>query len=195
MSMMRSSVSLQEMINQSIQVVSNPSVETFERYEKRGTLTNAAIYVAIGAVISGILGFFVSGLGGIFTGLISALVVFFVFTGMVYFMGKQQGGTGTWDEVAYTFSLFVVPLTIVTAILSLIVGIFARVPLISILTNSAGFLVQIFIMIVQVYFGYLAVQSSMNLRDQTKAMLTLGLSWVGTLIVLFIVGMIGGIFR
>jgi hypothetical protein len=194
MSMMRSSVSLQEMINQSIQVVTTPSVETFERYEKRGTLTNAAIYVAIGAVISGILGFFASGLGGVITGLISALVVFFVFTGMVYFIGKQQGGTGTWDEVAYTFSLFVVPLTIVSAILSLILGVFNLIPVVNILTNFAGFLVQIFIMIIQVYFGYLAVQSSMNLRDQTKAMLTLGLSWVGTLIVLFIVGMIGGIF-
>jgi hypothetical protein len=193
MSMMRSSVSLQEMLNQSIQVVTNPSVPTFEKYEKRGTVTNAAIYVAIGAVISGIFGIFTGGIGGLIAGVISALIVFFVFTGLVYLIGKQMTGTGTWDEVAYTFSLFTVPLTIVSAILTLLLTIFNLIPILGALAGLAGLFIWIFIMIIQVYFGYLAVQSSMNLRDN-QAMITLALAWLGTIVALGVLGGITGLF-
>lgn len=193
MSMVRRSVPLQEMINESIQVVTSPSVATFERYEKNGTTTNAAIYVAIGAVISGILGFFSGGLGGLIGGVISALLVFFLFTGLVFSIGKQQGGTGTWDEVAYTFSLFIVPLTIANAVLTLIFGILGIVPILGILTNFVGFVISILLLVVQVYFGYLAVQSSMNLREQGKAMMTLGLAWLGTVGALLLLSVLVGI--
>ncbi|NTV64687.1 MAG: hypothetical protein HGA65_14310, partial [Oscillochloris sp.] len=97
-------ISIPEMIAQSRDVITNPSVSTFERYEQRGTTVNAAIYVGIATIISGILGL-TSGLGGLISGVIGALVGFFVFTGMVFYIGKNvANGTGTWDEVAYTFS-------------------------------------------------------------------------------------------
>ncbi|NTW02552.1 MAG: hypothetical protein HGA19_14950 [Oscillochloris sp.] len=115
MSMTRQ-VSLPEMVAQSRDVISNPSVGTFERYEHQGTIANAAIYVGIAAVISGLLGL-ISGFGGLISGILNALVLFFVFTGLVFYIGKSiASGTGTWDEVAYTFSLFWAPLAVVSAI-------------------------------------------------------------------------------
>lgn len=194
MSMIRKSVTIPEMINQSLEVVTSPSVPTFEKYEKNGTLANAAIYVAIGAVISGLLGIFSGGLGGAIVGVLGALVQFFVFTGLVYYIGQQQGGSGTWDEVAYTFSLFSVPLTVIGAVISLIVTLLLFIPIINIIAGFAALIVGLLLLVAQIYFGYLAVQSSMNLREQNKAIITLVLAAVGTFIALAIVGSIGAIF-
>lgn len=194
MSMIRKSVTIPEMINQSIEVVTNPSVPTFEKYEKNGTLANAAIYVAIGAVISGLLGIFSGGLSGAIMGVLGALVQFFVFTGLVYYIGQQQGGNGTWDEVAYTFSLFSVPLTVIGAVVTLVLGLLLFIPIINIIAGFALLIVGLLLLIAQIYFGYLAVQSSMNLRVQNKAAITLVLAAVGTFLALLVVTGIGGIF-
>ncbi len=194
MSMIRKSVTIPEMINQSIEVVTSPSVPTFEKYEKNGTLANAAIYVAIGAVVSGLLGIFSGGLGGAIVGLLGALVQFFVFTGLVYYIGQQQGGSGTWDEVAYTFSLFSVPLTVIGAVVTLVLGLLLFIPIINIIAGFALLIVGLLLLIAQIYFGYLAVQSSMNLREQNKAVITLVLAAVGTFLALIVVTGIGSIF-
>ena len=70
------------------------------------------------------------GIGGFLGGLLGALVQFFVFTGLVFFLGKNiAGGSGSWDEVAYTFALFTAPLIVLGALLSLIVAAFAWIPL------------------------------------------------------------------
>ncbi len=182
--------SIPEMVNQSITVITNPSVATFERYERRGTLTNAAIYVGIAALITGLLGVFGGGLGGAISGAIGALINFFLFTGLVYYIGKQQGGTGSFDEVAYTFSLFSVPLSIIGAVVGLVIAIFAWIPIINLLVGLAGLLVALVVLAAQVYFGYLAVQSSMNLTDQTKAIITLGGAALATLVIQIVLGSI-----
>lgn len=190
MAMMKQS-SLPEMVAQSRDILQNPSVPVFERYEHRGTMSNAAIYVGIAALVAGLLGLFSGGLSGLFGGILSALVQFFVFTGLVYFLGKSiYGGSGTWDEVAYTFSLFTAPLIVLGAILGLVVFLFAWIPLINVIVGLVGAIIGILLMLVQIYYGYLAIQSSMNLRDQTQSLIVLILSFIASAVVMGIVGWI-----
>jgi hypothetical protein len=182
-----STSSLPEMINSSIVVLTKPSIATFEQYEKRGTLQTALIYVGVAAVVAalfGLLGGLVDAntgpVRGALGGFISVFVNFLLFTGTTYYVGKSQGGTGTFDEVAYTFSLFWVPLSLLSTVLTIvliitIVGI-CLVPLVAIAT-----------LVAYVYFAYLAVQSSMNLVDRSKVWITLAaaaiVTFIGSLIV------------
>lgn len=46
---------LTNMFNQSIQVISKPSVATFEQFENKGTLREAVIYVLTAGIIVGLL--------------------------------------------------------------------------------------------------------------------------------------------
>ena len=181
--------SVSDMINSSIVVVTKPSVSTFEMYERRGNLTSALIYVGLGAIITAILGAIVSPagiVGGILSGLIGTILSFVIFTYAVFFIGKSQGGTGTYDEVAYTFSLFSVPLAVIGAVFGLIARI---LPLLACLVGPP---ILLALLVAQIYFGYLAVQSSMNLRDSGKAIITLVvaalLSFIVTLIIAAIFG-------
>jgi len=172
--------SLSEMVNSSIVVMTKPSVSTFEMYERRGNLTSALVYMGIAAAISGILGAVASDAGvvaGLLSGVLTAIVGFLVFTYAVFFIGKSQGGTGTYDEVGYTFSLFSAPLTVIGAVLGLIGRI---LPLLACLI---GLPVALALLVAQVYFGYLAVQSSMNIRETGKAILTLVVAAIITFIV------------
>jgi hypothetical protein len=187
---MTQQVSIQEMVNQSRAIITSPSVATFERYERHGNMTNAAIYVAIAAVISGLVGL-INGPNGLLSGLIGTMVQFFVFTGLVFFIGKNlANGTGTWDEVAYTFSLFWAPLSVIGSLVGAVILLLAFIPIINILAGLAGLVIGLALLVVNIYFGYLAVQSSMNITDQGKAILTLVLAAVGSFIVLLVVGSI-----
>ncbi|MEI6179835.1 MAG: YIP1 family protein [Chloroflexales bacterium] len=182
--------SLPEMLVQSRELMQNPSVPVFEHYEQRGTITNAAIYVGVAALIAAALGF-IGGINGLISGLLISLVQFFAFTGMVYFLGKRlYAGTGTWDEVAYTFSLFTAPLIVVGALLSFVVALLGWIPLIGWLVGFAGGIVSILLLVVQVYYAYLAVQSSMNLRDQSQALTVLILSFVTSAVAIGLVAWI-----
>jgi hypothetical protein len=44
-----------DMFGQSLTVMTNPSVATFEQFERRGGMTQALIYVTISGVIAGLL--------------------------------------------------------------------------------------------------------------------------------------------
>jgi hypothetical protein len=184
--------SVSDMINSSIAVVTKPSVATFEMFERRGNLTSALIYVGLGAVVTGILGAIASPLGvvgGVLSGVISTILSFVIFTYAVFFIGKSQGGTGTYDEVAYTFSLFSVPLAVIGAV----VGMLGR--LLPLLACVVGLPIGLALLAAQIYFGYLAVQSSMNLRESGKAIITLVVAAILSFIVgLIIAAIIGGIF-
>jgi len=153
---------LTDMFSQSMVVLSKPSVNTFERFEKRGGMQQALIYVAVGAVIVGLFSLF-GGLLAFLGGIIGTLLGFLVFVYVTHAVGQSQGGTGTLDEVAYTFSLFWVPLSIVGGLLILVVS------LLGFLTFGLGFLllplVGLVVIALNIYFGYLAVQSSMNLYN------------------------------
>jgi hypothetical protein len=167
--------SLAEMVNRSVDVLRNPSVATFERHEKRGTLQTALLYVAVAAVVAAIIGL----LGGFRGALESALIVFaqfFLFAGVTYYVGKSQGGTGTVDEVGYTFSLFMVPISVVFSVA------FVVLLLIPILGWCLIPFVWLGSVLAYVYFAYLAVQSSMNLRDSTRVLITLGAAALATFV-------------
>jgi hypothetical protein len=167
--------SISDMVNQSREVLTKRDITTFETYENRGGLKEAIIYMAIAAVITGLLGL-TGGMGGFITGILSTLIGFLVFTYLVYLIGKQFSGTGTFDQVAYTFSLFYAPLSVLFSVLTFVlvitlIGIFF-VPFVGILAIIAN-----------IYFAYLAVQSSMNMRDSGKIWLTLILAGLGSWIV------------
>ncbi len=184
-----STSSLPEMINSSIAVLTRPSIHTFEQYEKRGGMRDALIYVGVAALVAGLVGFVFGLLGGIsaaiaglIIGLVTSLVGFLVFGFAIYFMGRQQGGTGTQDEVLYTTALYTAPLTAIT-------GVINAVPVLNCLLIPVTFAIGIY----QIYLGYLATRSSMNL-DQTKAIITVVVAYIAMLVVgILLVGVLAGL--
>ncbi|MDW8481358.1 MAG: hypothetical protein RML14_05645 [Meiothermus sp.] len=81
---------LSQMFSQSLQVLSRPSVATFEELENKGTLREALIYVLVAAVITGLLGTG-SSATGFLSSVIGTLAGFLVFTYLVYYVGQNQG--------------------------------------------------------------------------------------------------------
>jgi hypothetical protein len=182
--MMVQGVSISEMLNQSTTVLTKPSVQTFEQYEKRGGTREAIVYIAVAAVLAGIAGMLFGFLGGIsgaivglLGGLLRPLIGFFVFAYVLYWVGKQQGGTGTQDEVFYTCALYTAPLLAIT-------GVVGAIPLISCLFLPVSLVLGLY----QIYLGYLAARSSMNL-DQNKAIISVAAAIVAMwLVSIFIIG-------
>lgn len=172
---------LQTMVGQSVDVMTNPNEITFERYERHGSLREAAIYIGLAAVVAGLFSLGGGALGFV-GGVINALIGFFLFTWLVYVIGKGQGGTGTFDEVAYTFALFIAPLTIIGGLF----GIVAAIPIINLLVPILGLV----LLAVQAVFAFIAVRSSMNITDKRTALITLGGAVIATFIVQLIVAMI-----
>jgi hypothetical protein len=182
--MMVQGVSISEMLNQSITVLTKPSVQSFEQYEKRGGMREAIIYIVVAAVLAGIAGLVFGLLGGVggallglIGGLIRPLISFFVFAYVLFFVGKQQGGTGTQDEVFYTCALYTAPLLAV-------VGVVGAIPLINCLFAPVSLVLALY----QIYLGYLAARSSMNL-DQNKAIISVAAAILAQIVVgIFIAG-------
>lgn len=169
------SQTISTMFGQSLQVLTKPSVATFEQYEAKGTLREALIYVLLAAVI-GALGNLGGGITAFLNSIIATVAGFLVFVYLVHTIGKSQGGTGNLDHVAYTFALFWAPISVLFGILTLlliitIIGIFL-LPLVIPLAIA-----------VNVYFAYLAVQSSMNLTESGKIWITLITAAVGTFLI------------
>jgi hypothetical protein len=108
------------------------------------------------------------------------IIGFFVNAWLVYTVGKAQGGTGTQDEVFYSLSLFQAPIQAIS-------GAVGAIPLLGCLALPLTFALGIY----GIYLGYLAVRSSMNL-DQNKAIITMVVAFIGTLIVGAILGTVLG---
>jgi hypothetical protein len=180
--MMIQGVSVGDMLNQSMTVLTKPSVQSFELFEKRGGQREALIYVVIAAVLVGVVGLafgflggFVGAIGGLLRG-VFALLGFYVFAFVMSYVGKQQGGTGTQDEVFYTASLYTAPILAVT-------GVVSAIPIIGCLALPVTFALGLY----QIYLGYLAARSSMNLQ-QNPAIITV----VAAIVAQFIVGVFVG---
>jgi hypothetical protein len=194
--------SMSEMVAQSRDVITNPSVATFERYEKRGNIGTAGVYVLGAAVVAGILAFLAALLPGppgnpigvLIGGVAGALLNFVLFTGLVYYLGRNVGaGTGSWDEVAYSFALFAAPLAVISGLLTFLVALLGGIPLLGGLIGLGAAVGAILVLLAQIYFGFLAVQSSMNIHDQGRALLVLVLAGIGTLVGQLVLGLIGGV--
>lgn len=179
--MMVQGVSLSEMLNQSITVLTKPSVQSFEQYEKRGGVREGFIYVGVAAAVAAIVAALFGLLGGILGALIAGafaligpLIGYAIFSYVLYFVGKQQGGTGTQDEVFYSTALYVAPLLAV-------VGIVSNIPIIGCLALPVTLALGIY----QIYLGYLVAKASMNL-DQNKAIISVVAAYAAQ----FVVGLI-----
>lgn len=174
--------SISRMISQSREILARRNVATFEKFEKDGTLRDAIIYVAIAAAISGLAGL-AQGPGGFISNVLTTIFGFLVFIYLVHWLGTQRGGTGTLDEVAYSFALFWAPVGVLTGLASLvlvltIVGIF----LLPLLLIAA--------LVINIWFAYMATQASLNLEPGGKTWSVLILAGLGALVVNMIVGLI-----
>jgi hypothetical protein len=186
--MMIQGVSIGDMLNQSMTVLTKPSVQSFEQFERRGGQREALIYVgvaaAVGAVLSAIFGLIGGGItgaiGGLIGGLLLPLISFFVSAWLIYTVGKSQGGTGTQDEVFYTVALYLAPILAINGIIGS-----------NVLFACLAFPVSLALGIYGIYLGYLAIRASMNL-DQNKAIITMVLAFVAQVVIGMIVAAVLG---
>lgn len=189
--MMIQGVSVGEMLNQSVTVLTKPSVQSFEQFERRGGQREGLTYVGVAAVLAGVVGGvfglltggIVGLVGGLVAGIILPVISYFVFSFLIYTIGKSQGGTGTQDEVFYTTSLYTAPILAIN-------GVIGAIPLLNCILLPATFLLGLY----QIYLGYLATRSSMNL-DQNKAIITVVLAiiamWIAAAVIGFVFAAIG----
>jgi hypothetical protein len=169
-------------------VLTKPSVQSFEQFEKRGGQREALIYVGvaavIGAVLSAIFGLIGGGISGAIGGLIGGLVLpllsFYVSAWLIYTVGKSQGGTGTQDEVFYTIALYLAPILAINGVIGS-----------NALFACLAFPVSLALGIYGIYLGYLAIRSSMNL-EQNKAIITMVLAFIAQVVIGIIVASVLG---
>ena len=79
-------------------------------------------------------------------GAVVAVIGFAIATGLIQWVAKLFGGTGSFDKLAYTFSAITVPYSVVTAVLA-IIGI---IPIIGILTGLISFALSIYVIVLEV---------------------------------------------
>ena len=173
-----------DMVRQSRTVLTQPSAATFERFEREGSLRDAIVYVALAGAVTGLFGL-TEGLGGFLRNVVSTVVGFLIFVYLVQWLASRRGGTGTLDEVAYSFSLFWAPLSVLISVATLvlvltIVGILL-VPLVAL----AG-------LALNVWFAYLATQASTNLEAGGRTWGVLILAALGAFAVSLVIGALVG---
>lgn len=188
--MMIQGVSINEMINQSMTVLTKPGIASFEQFEKSGGQREGLTYVGVAAAIAGIVALVVNMIlggvvGGILTGVFVAImpiVGYFVSGTVIHMVGTSQGGTGTKDEVFYTIALFMAPILAINGVVGNIPGL-----------NCIALPATLALGIYQIYLGYLAIRSSMNL-DQNKAIITMVVAWIVQAIIgAIILGILGAL--
>ncbi|WP_229839111.1 YIP1 family protein [Deinococcus piscis] len=175
--------SVDDEMRQSLAVLTRPSVRTFELFERKGGVNEALMYVLLASIVSAVVAAFmafmpwhadISPWAQFVNRLVGIPIQFGIFTGVVYWVGKQFfGGTGRYAEVAYTFALFFVPLSLLSSALGWI--------------PVLGFFVSLLISLALIYYGYLAVQSSMNIRGGANPAITLLVAALGTTALNFLV--------
>lgn len=181
---MTANSSIPEMLRQSRAILTSPSVANFERFEGRGNLADALIYVTVAAAITGVFGL-AEGIGGFLRNILGALLGFLIFTYLVHWIGTRRGGTGTVDEVAYSFALFWAPLSVLFGVAAFLLAITIIGIVLIPLVLLAAFVINIF-------FAYLAVQSSLNLEGGGPTWTVLILAAVASLVLNLIVGALLG---
>ena len=181
-------VSLGEMFKQSVAVLTRPSPDTFEQFERHGGQREGLIYVVVAAAIAGVVAFVFSILGGfgaalmaLLTVTVSPIVGYFVFAFLNHYVGTRQGGTGTQDEVFYSMALFTAPILAFN-------GIVGGIPLLGCLALPVTLALSLY----QLYLGYVATRASMNL-DSNKALITVIIAIVIEVIVFIVIGLVLGL--
>jgi len=189
---------IREMVLGSVAVFTNPSVQTFERYE-RNSLGWALIYAVIASVINGIISAITSqmrellaqlGAQGspsdaiettiaqqffvVFGGVLGTIIGSLVVWGFIYLLGRAFGGTGSFGELAWGISLFSSPLSVSQFIVS-------SIPFV-------GWILSLALVIYGIYLNYLAIQSGMNLPSRKALYISIILLVIGLIFWCFIIG-------
>ncbi|MBS1966805.1 MAG: YIP1 family protein [Chloroflexi bacterium SZAS-1] len=98
--------------------------------------------------------------GAIIGGLFVTLIAFFIWTGLVYLLGRLFGGTGAFGELAYDIALFWAPI----AVLRGLIGVISIGPVAAI-----GGIIGLIVGLYNLYLSWLSVQSGMNLSPGKAA--------------------------
>jgi hypothetical protein len=164
---------LSRMVRQSVDVILHPSVRTFNYYGARSSDNETLLFVSVAAVLIGLIGLILArslDLIGMAFGVVNQLFEFYIFAGVTYFVARQFKGIGSFTTVAYTFSLFYVPIMLLVWALGLALA-FSRLgpPIAPLLISALGLLAQAF-------YAYLAVQAAMYIRRPRDAALTVAIA-------------------
>ena len=176
---MNAQMQVSRMARQSADVMIHPSVRTFNYYGARANDSEALLYVAVAALLIGLAGLILARSLDVLDmafGVVSQLFEFYIFAGLSYFVGQRFRGIGSFTTVAYTFSLFYVPILLLTWALSLALGLLRVGP------PQLPLLVGLLGLAAQAYYAYLAVQAAMYIRSQRHAALTVAIALAALLL-------------
>lgn len=181
-------VSIREMLDQSVTVLTKPSVATFEEFEKRGGQREGFVYVGVATAIAAVLGLLLGilsqgllyGIAALFGAVLQVALGYVAFSYAIHAIGRQQGGTGTLNEVFYTTALYIAPIQMISGVIT------------ALQLGAVGGLVSLALSLYSAYLGYLAARSSMNL-DQNRAIITVVVAFVALMVVSVVVGVVLGI--
>ncbi len=166
---------IRTMIDQSKVILTERTTAAFERYENAGKLQQAIIYISAAALLTGLFSLG-QGFMGLINSVLATIIGFLVFTYLVHYIGKMQGGTGTYDQVAYSFSLFWAPLSVLVSMGSLILAV-------TIIGLVFLPILWILFFVATIFLGRMAVESSMNITDSSKAWLVLIIAGIASMVV------------
>ena len=166
--MLNARIGLQRMLAQSRDVLTHPQARTFYNYAARGSDSDALTYVAVAAFLTTLLEMLAVGGGsaiGLVRGVLDQLFGFYLFAGVIYFIGQQQGGRGTFQEVAYTFALFYVPLQVLLWALVWLAALSPLAPLVL----PWLWLIRLLGLAAQAFYAQRAVKGVMGFRQEKEA--------------------------
>jgi hypothetical protein len=176
--MRRITVTFRQMIEDSVAVMTRPSIEAFNRYGRRGDAVDAAKYVGAAALVGALIGLLaligvVGNVGvvlqflvGTIGSVLQTLLRFFFFVFLIQIIGQQQGGMGEFDNIAYAFALFVAPIAMLETLLVLLLPALGL--------GGAVTLVPLIALAAQAFYAYLATQATLRLRRPRQVAITLG---------------------
>jgi hypothetical protein len=180
--MLNARVRFQRLLAESRDVLAHPQPRVFYQYAARSSAEDALTYTAVAAFLIALGSMLLFGGGsaiGLVMGVINELFKFYLFAGAIHFIGTQRGGRGSFDEVAYTFALFYVPIRVIVAVLTwllVLLPLGGQLSLLPLAISLAGILVQ-------AYYAHVAVKGVMGLREGREAWVAVG---VGLLILLVV---------
>src|SRR5262249_52812357 len=154
----------------------------FYHYAARSSSEDALTYTAVAALLIGLGNMLLLGgasATGLVLGVINQLFMFYLFAGAIHFVGAQRGGRGSFDEIAYTFALFYVPIQVLVSILTWLLVLLP-------LPGQLSFLfwaIPLVGRLAQAYYAQVAVKGVMGLRESREAWIAVG---AGLLILLIV---------
>lgn len=158
-----------------MEAITKPNQQTFARLaaSPNAKMTTAFLWVFLGSLVNffvaslvqgailgqtmrqfgldempgaGFGGGFLSAICGAPVGAVISVVFFAMFTGVVQWVAKLFGGTGTFEQLAYVFAAITLPFTLISSILTL----FAAIPYVGMCFGLLTFAVSIYVLVLEV---------------------------------------------